>query len=451
MKIRTLVLFLSPFLSFGQIVDTVDFKNLQYKDNSLIYKRSSTTPFTGVSVGYWDNGQKSLQGTYKDGEKDGLWMGWYENGQISSKQNYKSENGVGRYEEGPVESWYKNGQKSLEGSYKNGRQEGVWFFWYENGRKKEKMTHGGLDGMLEGPFIKWYENGKKKSEGNYNKGGEVESFRLWDESGHLTHELKKDELPAKKGNEDLPKKYQDVDTVEFNGIEFIYNLAFKIGTTSPFTGVRIEYYDNAQKKSLTNYKGGVQEGIWSEWDEDGRLLSKGTWIDGKNFSSSFEYFQGGFIWEYKFVSAVGSRTDMNALIASIGWYKNGQKSFDRYHSNGDSTGTWTSWYEDGQIESITTYVNGKRATYQYFTSESKEQESKREKSKETFNKIESAFWIIFTVICFGLPILLLRWLLLRKNKSFFTYLFIVIVKIFLLIELFVFFIGYILTGWRPNG
>ena len=41
---------------------------------------------------YYENGQKWLESTYKDGKEDGLWTTWYENGQKWLEGTYK--NGV---------------------------------------------------------------------------------------------------------------------------------------------------------------------------------------------------------------------------------------------------------------------------------------------------------------------------------------------------------------------
>ena len=38
---------------------------------------------------YSSNGQKEKEGTYKDGEKDGLWTNWYENGQKTLEGTFK--------------------------------------------------------------------------------------------------------------------------------------------------------------------------------------------------------------------------------------------------------------------------------------------------------------------------------------------------------------------------
>ena len=37
--------------------------------------------------------------------------------------------------------WYENGQKKEEGNYKNGKKEGLWTKWNENGKWYEKVNH----------------------------------------------------------------------------------------------------------------------------------------------------------------------------------------------------------------------------------------------------------------------------------------------------------------------
>ena len=37
----------------------------------------------------------------------------------------------------------------------------------------------------------------------------------------------------------------------------------------PFTGVCVDYYKNGQKASEVHYKDGREEGLWTEWSEDG--------------------------------------------------------------------------------------------------------------------------------------------------------------------------------------
>ena len=49
--------------------------------DGVLYNRDTNKPHSGHSVSYHQNGQKSYEGTYKDGELDGLFTWYYENGQ----------------------------------------------------------------------------------------------------------------------------------------------------------------------------------------------------------------------------------------------------------------------------------------------------------------------------------------------------------------------------------
>ena len=56
----------------------------------ITYEVNSTTPFTGSSVGYHDNGQISSKGNYKDGKLDGLVEEFYlPSGLLWNRKNYK--------------------------------------------------------------------------------------------------------------------------------------------------------------------------------------------------------------------------------------------------------------------------------------------------------------------------------------------------------------------------
>ena len=67
---------------------------------------------------YWDNGQLSQKGEFREGEKVGLWEGYWENGQL----NYRGEIKDG-LRNGPWISFWEDGAvDSLNtGTWKNGR------------------------------------------------------------------------------------------------------------------------------------------------------------------------------------------------------------------------------------------------------------------------------------------------------------------------------------------
>ena len=57
-------------------------------DSTLV--RKDGQPWDGKLTWWYDNGQKELEGTYKDGKKDGIHTIWYENGQKEEEQTYKN-------------------------------------------------------------------------------------------------------------------------------------------------------------------------------------------------------------------------------------------------------------------------------------------------------------------------------------------------------------------------
>ena len=61
-----------------------------------------------------------LQGSFKDGKREGYWFRYWDNGQLAYKGNFK--NGL---EEGAWVGYWNNGQLSYKGSYKNGNREEI--------------------------------------------------------------------------------------------------------------------------------------------------------------------------------------------------------------------------------------------------------------------------------------------------------------------------------------
>jgi len=75
----------------------------------LVHHRSPTEPFTGIVETFHRRGKGRIKyrETYKDGKLEGLWEKFYENGQLRSRQNYKN----GKLD-GLSEWFYTNGRGS---------------------------------------------------------------------------------------------------------------------------------------------------------------------------------------------------------------------------------------------------------------------------------------------------------------------------------------------------
>ena len=74
--------------------------------------------------------------------KDGAWVSYYENGQLTYKGNYK--NGK---KEGAWVSYWMNGQLYYKGNYKNGKDEGAWVSYNTDGTVLKKWTGIFKDGV----------------------------------------------------------------------------------------------------------------------------------------------------------------------------------------------------------------------------------------------------------------------------------------------------------------
>lgn len=84
--------------------------------NGIKYEVNSEVAYTGKHVEWYPDGQKSREGNYKDGKKEGLQPEWHENGQKQSEGNYKGGKEVGLHT-----WWHEDGQKKFEGNYKDGK------------------------------------------------------------------------------------------------------------------------------------------------------------------------------------------------------------------------------------------------------------------------------------------------------------------------------------------
>ena len=76
------------------------------------YKKFTDVPFTGKVTG-------QEQGTFKNGKKEGPWVSYYDNGQLRSKGTYKNDK-----KEGPWVSYNKDGtvDEDWTGTYKDGKK-----------------------------------------------------------------------------------------------------------------------------------------------------------------------------------------------------------------------------------------------------------------------------------------------------------------------------------------
>ena len=379
--------FISGLMDIGIPINGLT-KTIFNRDNDYLEINFKNGYFNGSTIQIL-NGQKKYEGTWKDGEKEGLETKWYENGQMKIEVTYKDgiEDGLQTYwyENGQKESegtykngewdglstrWYENGQKESEGTIKDGELVGLHKYWYNNGLKKYKVTY--KDGEQNGLYTKWYENGQKKYECNWTDGIEDGLWMEWYENGNQRYEG-----PVYNGepccNGKLIYWYE-------NG-QKSSETNFKDGIEH---GLKIRWYDNGNKEKEYRVNNGSMDGYYIGWDENGNITYDGMMcLDGdvwekiytkgivisKNFSGNCyekdekpikcqdKYFEG---WDVTKINIDSTIIVIQGKLhgPQIEFYDNGQKKIETTYIYGENNGPFTKWYESGKKERIGYFKNG---------------------------------------------------------------------------------------------
>lgn len=129
-----------------------------------------------------------------------------------------------------------------KGFYKDGRKEGKWTKYYNNGRVEHELTF--KYNKLEGHAIFYYRNGKKKEEGDWKKNRWVGDYKYYYKNGNVRNDWK-------------------------------YNV------TGKRTGVQRYYHENGQVKLEGAWENGKESGTLVEYFEDGSIKSERFFANGK--------------------------------------------------------------------------------------------------------------------------------------------------------------------------
>ena len=128
-RITPLLLFIG--LAWGQKEYNIN----HIVEQDSVYKKKFSDKIVNGNVYQMSDDIKVPLGKMKNGKKDGLWTGWDDNGQKKSEGTFKD----GKWD-GLWTLWYDNGQKMYDGTFKNGELLS-YIAYLENG------TIGGTDKM----------------------------------------------------------------------------------------------------------------------------------------------------------------------------------------------------------------------------------------------------------------------------------------------------------------
>ena len=87
-------------------------------------------------IAYHPNGQKYMEGAFKDELREGKWTSWYEDGTLWSEGDFKAGES-----QGVRNVYHPNGQLHYKGTFDNGERTGAWTYYDEVGNKTKEINY----------------------------------------------------------------------------------------------------------------------------------------------------------------------------------------------------------------------------------------------------------------------------------------------------------------------
>ena len=305
-------------------------------------------PFEEISV----YGYVTLQGFFKEGDKDSTWTYTYYTGDLEKISNYKHGKLNGDYI-----YYYDNGQVNVTGLYSNGQKSGKWF-WYTN-KGTVDMEGEFQQDKQHGDWTYYYPSGELSYKAHYQEDKK---------SGHWIYYYK-DGRRFKEGDFKNDQKEGTWNTWYENG-QLLMTGAYKEGKE---TGEWINNWDNGKLKNKSSFTNGVLDGEWISAYPNGKTKMTGKYDNGFQTGEWVEYFENGRqkdIITYKIFKEktkidygimknrerLESKKDGHAVSFSS---KDFGKTEEGDYKEGLKEGEWIAYHQGGKIPAvISNYKNG---------------------------------------------------------------------------------------------
>ncbi|QQS51271.1 MAG: toxin-antitoxin system YwqK family antitoxin [Bacteroidota bacterium] len=136
------------FYVSGKIMEIANYKNNELE---------------GWQISFYENGRVANAFYIHNGSIIGEAKKWYENGTLRKIEYYLSE----MRNDSIIRVWYDNGCKRLEGQYKLGKKQGVWIQYYNTG-DTALVRHYAINGEPDGVWRFYRSNGELEKEIDFN-------------------------------------------------------------------------------------------------------------------------------------------------------------------------------------------------------------------------------------------------------------------------------------------
>lgn len=139
---------------------------------------------------YYPSGKVRREASFRDGKREGVWREFDEDGNVINSQTYKKgtlvSNGVVGTDgkrRGEYKEFYSDSTLRAEGLFIDGLRSGEWKFFYHNGKVQEVGSY--KEGQPDGPWMWYYDNGQKQIEEQFYKGQPNGPYKEYDSKGNV--------------------------------------------------------------------------------------------------------------------------------------------------------------------------------------------------------------------------------------------------------------------------
>ncbi len=130
-----------------------------------------------------DNGFVIAKGKFVEQQKDSIWLYYAEaDSLLIASETYKKG-----LLHGESVTYFSGSEQPAEVlNYSNGRLDGLWIKYFEDGTIQTRATY--VDDQLEGEFVTYHPNGEIMLIGQYHQGEKLGTWKTYDEEGNLLNE-----------------------------------------------------------------------------------------------------------------------------------------------------------------------------------------------------------------------------------------------------------------------
>lgn len=247
---------------------------------------------------YYPNGKVKREASFRDGKREGVWREFDEQGNVLNSQTYQKGVLVGQgivdtdgKRRGLFKEFYPDNSLRAEGVFVDGLRSGEWKFYYHNGQIQEIGSY--QEGQPDGIWTWYYDNGQKQIEEQFFKGTPNGSYKEYDSRGNII-----------------------VTGTYFDGM--------KNGKWTEEIG---------DMRTQGEYRNDKQVGEWVSYYDNDKLAFKGTFNAGYPDGEHFFYYQNGRLREIQKYAA------------------------------GVKHGDWKKYLDTGELYFTVTYDQGKEVKY----------------------------------------------------------------------------------------